>query len=131
MNYIAVLIALATLPVFADVNQVFKNIALKSDLLIVDEHTEFQFLGSLNNGNKIFNYRRYFNAGLRAATRLVVIDTQHNLVGMYAVNDWATHVDEECVYFAYPASEGNSICLESDQLPTQAWVDGSLPSLYR
>ncbi|KNC68012.1 hypothetical protein [Pseudoalteromonas ardens] len=131
MNYITVAIALVTIPTSSDISLIFKNTASSSEHIVIDDQTEFQFLGSLSNGDKVFNYRRYFNGGLRASLRLVVIGVKHDLVGMYEINDWATHIDELCVYFDYPASTGNSICLESGRLPVQAWIDGALPTLFR
>jgi len=131
VKFFSLIIVLIIFSVEANENSIFEAVALNSEYLTVDEHTEIKSLGLLSNGYKIYNYRHYFNNGDRVSTRIVAINRHNELIGIYGVNDWAIHLTEHCIIFSYPIDEGNSICLKSGKLPKQAWIDGENPTLFK
>lgn len=110
---------------------VFEQVAAKHEFLFFDKQTEIKFLGSLVNGDKIYNYRHYWNGGSRVSTRIVAVDKNNELVGVYAVNDWALHLKNDCILFPYSKKEGNTICLKNGTLPRQVWLDGETPTRFK
>ena len=131
MKLFTLIICFLTFSAKADADAVFEHVASKSEYLRYDEQTEIKALGSLSNGYKIYNYRHHWNNGNRISIRIVAIGDNNELVGIYAVNDWASNLTSDCIVFPFPKDEGNSICLTDGKLPEQAWIDGENPALFK
>jgi hypothetical protein len=131
MKILVFICCLVVFEVSANDILLFKEVAKSSENLIIDSQTEIKLLGSLSNGYKIYNYRHYFNGGIRVSTRLVAIDKDNALVGIYGINDWAVNISGDCVMFPNIKDHGNSICLINNKLPATAWVDGENPVLFK
>ncbi len=116
MRFIIFICCLLVIDLSANDVYLFNKVAKSSEYLIIDSQTEFQLLGLLPNGYKIYNYRHYFNNGIRVTTRLVAIDNDNELVGLYGINDWAVNISGDCVMFSNTKEYGNSICLINNKL---------------
>jgi hypothetical protein len=131
MKFYSLIFLFACFIVEANCDENFSAIVKQTDVLICDESTTFEKLGSLSNGYQIYNYTHLFNGGMRASNRLVISDASGILIGLYSINDWATKVSGDCISFPYSPTYGNSICLSNEKLPEKAWLDGENPSLFK
>ncbi|KTF08832.1 hypothetical protein [Pseudoalteromonas sp. H105] len=94
-------------------------------------NTKSEYLGELQGKFKLYNHTYYFNNNSRAGHRLVILTSSGELIGMYAIDDWATSISGDCVYFPVSEEYGNKICIENGVFPEQAWIDGQLPMLFK
>jgi len=107
-----------------------ENICTLSKNLVCGSNTTVLYIGSLEDKYKVYSYTHIFNNGNRAANRVLFINNQGVLSGMYAIDASITKIESGCVLFKVPKTEGNSICLSSGKLPKKAWVNGYNPELF-
>lgn len=107
-----------------------ENICSLSKNLICSPNTTIAYIGNLGDQYKVYRYTYTFNNGNRAANRIVFIDSQGVLSGIYATDASIAKIEDSCVLFKVPQVEGNSICLINGKLPKKAWVDGYNLALF-
>lgn len=107
-----------------------ENICSISKNLVCGSNTTVLYIGNLEDKYQVYSYTHIFNNGNRAANRVLFINYQGVLSGMYAIDVSINKIEDDCVLFKAPKKEGNSICLTDGKLPTKAWVNGYNPELF-
>lgn len=102
-----------------------------SDSLVCGANTTVTKLGVVGEGYTVFNYTHVFGMALRAANRIVIVDSSGKFIGIYAVTEPASRIEGKCIVFPVAEEYGNTICLERGMFPKTAWVDGENPELFR
>lgn len=108
-----------------------KNAQGISEYLRFDNQTEVKKLGTLKDKFIVYNYTLVWGQAKRASNRIIILDTNYSMLGMYDISQWATSIEDNCIMFPFDADVGNKICLTEGALPKMTWLDGENPELYK
>ncbi|KJZ13687.1 hypothetical protein TW85_10745 [Marinomonas sp. S3726] len=108
-----------------------KNAQGISEYLKFDEQVEVAKLGVLKNKYIVYNYTSIWGRAKRASNRLIILNIQHQMLGMYEITEWAISIEDSCIMFPFDTEVGNNICLINNNLPKAVWLDGEKFELFK
>lgn len=131
MKLIFIIFSISSIFAVADDLKEVKSAHDISEYLIFDDQVEVKKLGVLQENFIIYNYSSYWGESKRASNRLIILDSNNSMIGMYAISMWAIRIENNCIIFPFDADFGNKICINSNAFPKVAWLDGENTELFR
>ena len=107
------------------------GICTLSDNLVCGPSTEITNFGSLGNSINVYTYIHTFGEAKRAANRLIFVRGKREYLGMYSVNDFPVRIEDDCLVFQYEVVDGNTLCINSNELPEKVLLDGEISVLFK
>ena len=68
---------------------------------------------------------------IHAAYRIFFLENGNKYIGQYMVQDPPTKITRTAIVFGYPASDGNSIACDGDNLPESVELNGEGSALFK